>query len=207
MTVNVSALSEISKLLKKKTGYSLWGYVWRMMMLALAIIFFVGGFKLLSFANKVSSFKDYKATSSMTESVQGEVVSCERTDKQNTFEFVVRYTVDGKDYNYEAEAYSTSRPLLGEEVDLKYDPSNPEEAGIELTPMTLVICNGAMIVSIVLLLLGGVFTVITIVIIVRIINPKKKVTEGPNTSQYDTKHTLQNQETYYPPQNPANFES
>lgn len=176
MIINVGALIEVSKILKKKTGYSLWGYVWRMLMLALAILCFIGGLKLFSFTNKISDYKDYIATPSMTESVTGKVVSSERTDKESVYKSVIRYTVKGKDYEYIVKAFSTSRAEIGEEVTVKYNSSDPTEAGIEIPSEIVLIKNISFILSIALFVLAVVFMIITIVIILRVINPKKKDT-------------------------------
>ena len=183
MNINVGVLIEVSKILKKKTGYSLWGYVWRMLMLALAVLCFIGGLKLFSFTNKISDYKDYVATSSMTESVAGKIVSCEITDKESVYKSVIKYTVKGKDYEYIVKAFSTSRPENGEEVTVKYTPEDPAKAGIQIPPEIILVKNLSLILSIALFVLAVVFILITILIIVRIINPKKKdiVNEPQNT--------------------------
>ncbi len=197
MVINDRAVSQVNSLLKTKTGYSLWGYIWRMLMLALAILCFIGGVKLFSFTNKISDYKDYIATSSMTESVTGKVISSERTDKESVFKSVIRYTVKGKDYEYIVKAFSTSRPEIGEEATVKYVPEDPAKAGINTPPDIVIVKNISFILSIALFILSAVFIIITIFIILRVINPKKKVDKAQNEPQYYAQQIPQNQQTNY----------
>lgn len=173
MTIDVRALNEVSKIMKEKIGYSLWRILGKILFLVLAILSFIWGGKILIYSMSIPNYKEYQATEEMTGKVEGYVTSVEKVDKKGKLKCSVQYVVDGKEYIYTVVSTADEKPDIGEAVPMRYIPSDPSKAGVEFTSFTFTFLKGVFIAGMVFILLGVLFTILTIRNIVRFINPKK----------------------------------
>ena len=100
------------------------------------VIFCLVGLFLIVFG--ISSIIDYNSKSKTFTQITGKVVDIKSRENSDTdtdtghteyyteYAPIIEYTVDGKSYRYES-FYSRSQPTLNTEVEMKYNPNNPED--------------------------------------------------------------------------------
>ncbi|MCI9280107.1 MAG: DUF3592 domain-containing protein [Bacilli bacterium] len=149
------------------------------------LIFVVIGIGLLLFS--VSTIKNYNQKNKTYNETTSIVVDYAYND-EGLEAIIVEYTVDGKAYRKQSNSYSNMPKSKGTQVKVKYNPDDPSDA-IWVNDST----------NIVLPLVGGLFTLVGIIIVISSVKKMKNEKDAPTIQQsnglynsVDVVNTLQN---------------